>query len=324
MVKTERRKTPLIAKHLKRLFFATGIAIEFLLGPALNKRALKANRVLIFPQSGMGDQILTASAYFQIASMVELHLILPSSVAAKTSLLLNHPNITIHKRSNPKAMYLYSEFLQYLAFAIRLNARFISLSDLQLRFIKYGSPHKHPNEICYEILGLNPNSYNCPRTVQHLFPPTNQISNLKQRPYAVVDHFVGTIREIPSSVLLDIENRGLEIVHPSKSAEFKQLQELVMGASELHLVNSSFLCFALMLNPNIESKNVYIIQKGFVDGHQFYDQTWRELWMRNSQGIVEIIPLDRTEEYETALKLSKRIPRRVTTWYFKLFYKGLS
>jgi hypothetical protein len=324
MVNTKRSLSLLIAKHLKRLIIRAGLTIEFLLGPALNKRAFSAERVLIYPQSGIGDQILSASAYFQIASKVNLHLILPSSIATTTSQLLNHPRITIHKRSNPKLRYLYSEFLQYLALAIRLKARFVSLSDLQLRFIKYGSPHKHPNEICYEILGLDFNSYNCPKTVQRLFPATDQTTNSKYKPYAIVDHFVGTFREIPSSVLLDIQNRGLEIIHPSKSVEFKDLRDLLLGASELHVVNSSFLCFALMLNPNIESKNVYIIQKGFIDGHQFYDQTWKEFWMRHRNGIVEIIPLNRREEYAKALKLSTKIPRRVVTWYFKLFYKNLT
>lgn len=311
-------------KILKFLIVRLGIALEFLVGPVINKISLNSRQILIYPQSGIGDQILTASAYLQLSSRVKLHLILPAGIAAGTSRMLNHFPITIHERSEPKLRHLYSEYFQCLAFSVSLRSGFISLSDLQLRYIKYGLPYKHPNEICYEILGLDFNSYNCPNLVQQLFPNLGGITNSVNKPYAIIDHFPGTSREIPSSVFEDLEGRGLEIVSPSKTAEFKDLRGLLEGASELHLVNSSFLCLALMINPDVKSKNIYMTQNGFVNGHRFYDQNWNELWMRHKGDSLELFPLDRRGDYEAAIALSRRLPRRMTTRYFKLFYSDLS
>jgi len=311
-------------KIVKYLVVRVGIALEFLLGPAINKKSLNARKILIYPQSGIGDQLLTASAYLQISSKVNLHLILPTGITAVTSRMLNDSHITIHERSEPKLRHLYSEYFQSLALAVRLRSGFISLSDLQLRYIKYGLPYKHPNEICYEILGLDFNSYNSPKIVQQLFPDLGEIVDSRNKPYAIVDHFPGTYREIPSSVFKEIEGRGLEIVSPSKTAEFKELRGFLEGASELHLVNSSFLCFALMINPDVKSKYIYMIQNGFVNGHRFYDQTWKELWMRPKGESLELILLDRPGDYVAAFELSNRFPRRMLTWYFKLFYRDLS
>jgi hypothetical protein len=102
--------------------------------------------------------------------------------------------------------------------------------------------------------------------------------------YALVDHFPGSIREIPSVVIDDIQSRGLEVVYNPREVPYLQLAELIENATELHFVNSSFFCLSLFLKPRAESKNIYLMRHGLYHGLGFYDLSWDEWVLNNHDG----------------------------------------
>ena len=68
-----------------------------------------------------------------------------------------------------------------------------------------------------------------------------------QHPYAFVDHWPGTPREIPGDVLSACSAKGLQLVHNPREQPFLELAQLMAEAEELHLVPSAPLCLAIVL-----------------------------------------------------------------------------
>ncbi len=131
-------------------------------------------------------------------------------------------------------------------------------------------------------------------------------------PYALIDHFPGTAREISESALAEIENKGVTLVNNPRNINYENLVDLIESASELHLVNSSLLCFALILNPNAKVKVVYPLNKYLYPGINFYDDTWQEKALHSEQWIRYDVPLelDRVEEYMNLVHSSRKLHLR--------------
>ena len=100
---------------------------------------------------------------------------------------------------------------------------------------------------------------------------------------------------------------------------FQELVHLLNGATELHLTNSALLCFALLLNISVKSKNIYLIHSGLYHGHCFYDQTWKE-WILAEKNRIPLetpILVDRIALYNS-MKAKAQSPVRVLA--DKLFF----
>jgi len=143
-------------------------------------------------------------------------------------------------------------------------------------------------------------------------------------PYALIDHFPGTAREIGGSVFAKIQEGGLSIVNNPRDIKYEGLVDLIENASELHLVNSSLLCFALLLNTNAKVKVVYPLNKYFYPGINFYDNTWQEKALNSEQWIRYEVPLelDRIEERKSLIKLSLKLHLRLLDFLFFRNYKS--
>ena len=190
-----------------------------------------------------------------------------------------------------------------------LGASILSFSDLQLRIARFARPDTNPIAQVYRISRLDASTFNDQlyfsnfvdlyRDKQFL-PPNSR--------YALVDHFPGTEREIPGYILDEIADRGIQVINAPKNETFASLIRLVSNASELHLVNSSMLCWCLILNPSSSLKKIYITQRNFLLGHTLYDDSWNEVALTNS-GICELI--DRSIELQTAQGKARKITRRI-------------
>ena len=147
----------------------------------------------------------------------------------------------------------------------------------------------------------------------------------QSKPYALLDHFPGTSREISPKVLGDIQERGLEIVLNPRDVAYENLVDLIENASELHLVNSSLLCFALTLKPKAKVKIVYRVSKSFYPGLYFYDDSWQEKLLHSTQGEKYELPLkiDRHSEHKSLIQLSQRLRFRVMDFLLFRNYKKL-
>lgn len=311
-------------KRISRRFkFLYRVIVDSLAGPLENRRALDSKNIVIFPQFGIGDQLFTLSAYLELAKTHILFIILDPRIEKSAQAFLRDENITLIKGNPLESRNGYSERKQYRKLAKSLGAKILSLSDLQLRLARYGRPYEHPNALIYQILGLNPKSYNSRAIRSHLELFSQGQYKVTTSPYAVVDHFPGTKREIPQVVLDEIQLRGARIEYVPKEIPFPDLIELVDNASELHLVNSSFSCLALVLNPSVALKNIYITQNGFINGRDFYDLSWGEFLLLDSNGNKTQNPtrINREFEYSRELDLARRPIRKMLNFYFSRVYR---
>jgi hypothetical protein len=135
---------------------------------------------------------------------------------------------------------------------------------------------------------------------------------IPRKPYALVDHFPGTVREIDATVFEEIQGRGLELVFNPRDIKYENLIDLIENADELHLVNSSLLCVALLLNNRASRKVVYPINKNFYPGLYFYDLSWDECAMSSEIGIRYQRPLkiDRQKEHDLLIQKSQSLHLR--------------
>jgi hypothetical protein len=145
------------------------------------------------------------------------------------------------------------------------------------------------------------------------------------KPYVLIDHFPGTVREINEKVLDDIGDSGFDIVTNPRDVKYENLVDLIENASELHLVNSSLLCFALVLEPIARVKIVYRINKDFYPGLHFYDDSWREKVLHSAQGVKYELPLeiDRDNEHKSLIRLSQKLRFKVVDFLFFRNYKNV-
>lgn len=94
--------------------------------------------------------------------------------------------------------------------------------------------------------------------------------------YALIDHHPGTWREIPSARIHEISSE-YQIVENSTDISFESLVSLMMGASELHLVQSAPLCLALTANLGEKGRRVAYIRANFAPFARDYPLSWDQI-----------------------------------------------
>ena len=174
-------------------------------------------------------------------------------------------------------------------------------------------------------LGRIPLSVQKDFTINNVLRRDNPQLFQQSKPYALVDHFPGTIREISPKVLDEIKERGFEIITNPRDVKYENLVDLIENAAELHLVNSSLLCFALTLKPKAKVKIVYRVNKFLYPGLYFYDDSWQEKVLHSAQGEKYELPLqiDRHSEHKSLTQLSRRLRFRVIDFLLFRRYKKL-
>lgn len=174
-------------------------------------------------------------------------------------------------------------------------------------------------------LGKIPLSVQKDFTINNVLSRDNPQLFQQGKPYALVDHFPGTTREISSKALEEINERGFEIITNPRDVKYENLVDLIENAAELHLVNSSLLCFALTLKPKANVKIVYRVNKSFYPGLYFYDDSWQEKLLHSAQGEKYDLPLqiDRHSEHKSLIQLSRRLRFRVIDFLLFRSYKKL-
>ena len=313
---------------LRRLFWdrmkiLLALVSDSIFGPYENRRALRSRAVLVYPQFGIGDQLLSLSAYLQLAEKQKLYILLDPRIKVSAEAFIRHRNIQLLSADPLERRFGYSERKQYRSLAKLLNAKILSLSDLQIRIARYGRPHEHPNSIVYRILQIDPKTFMSSSVKDHLRNSAQSQYQPPDQRFALVDHFPGSSREIPLEVFERISNRGLSVKFAPKDVPFPELIDFVLAAEELHLVNSSFFCFCLIVNPQINFKSVYIIQNGYINGRKFYDASWNEFLLDLDESRFDSYPkeLDRDFEYERERKLSRKLRRIIVNTYFSIIYR---
>ena len=156
-----------------------------------------------------------------------------------------------------------------------------------------------------------------------LLRATEQIPH-PNRPSVLVDHFPGTVREIHQKVFDDIESRGFLIVQNPREVKYEKMVGLIENASELHLVNSSLLCFALSLRPKADLRIVYLMTKNFYPGHYFYDHQWQEKALHSThwERYESPIGLDRNLELEDLISKAGKFRHKLADLIFFRNYPG--
>jgi len=255
-----------------------------------NRKALSVKEFIILPHMGYGDQIISLPIYKCLADsgkkftviVQESHMrflsqalsseninFVPIEIAFKETLTLDMPiseQALIFSRTQRKPLLV----LGYELLDVRSHLR----------------PEVDFNTLFYEFARV-------PLASRDNLQMSLRLSQLDSKhpipsvPYALVDHFPGTIREIPSSILLDIEKRGLKIVLNPREVPYEELSELIECATELHYVNSSLFCLSMFLELKANSKNIYLMREGLYHGLGFYDESWQE-WILNDHDLLPI------------------------------------
>jgi hypothetical protein len=240
------------------------------------------------PHIGYGDAIVCLPIFKSYAEKgIKTTVILPGHTLSLLTALYKNPNLNFiplelafketiaEGRSLPTQARIYGKKLGipvlYLGYEL-LTVHSIVRPDLDFNSVFYKIarvPLRLKNEVTYSnILRADPSQYPVP-----------------QKPYALVDHFPGSIREIPAAVLEDIRSRGLELINNPRDVPYLKLSALIENARELHFVNSSLFCLTLFLNPRAQSKNIYLMRHGVYHGLGFYDLTWNEWVLNNDEGV---------------------------------------
>ena len=301
-------------KAVSKILTSYFVCHDAIFGSIENYLALSTKHILIIPQAGIGDQILSISAYKQLSENHVVHLMVKEKHFDIVKALLADSPVILHSwtEGDNDISSCFSDRFKFRSIADRYQARIISLSDLHLRISRFGRPDINPIGHVYRILRLNVSSYNQKSYFRGFIGDHYSDSQLQipLQNFALLDHFPGTPREIPIPTLNEIEGRGLKLEFVPKDVPFWELNEMILRASEIHVVNSSFLCWCLIINPACHSKNIYISQPGFLNGHNFYDNSWVEWDISESQGYSPPKIIDRGKELASARNKSNFFFRR--------------
>lgn len=269
---------------------------------------------------GLGDQILSLPLYLELAkSNSPLHLVTSEAAKKFFEKLASDLPFFYHVIARPT-----SEFSKPFYFSLRKFAK-VNNFNLQymgwekLRILKFLYPYKSEVEIIYLMAGVDIkilNEFDIHKLNQSI--ENFQVETPRQ-PYALVDSYPGTLREIPESVFQGIQNRNLLIVNNPRDIPFDSLLDLVKEASELHLTNSSLLCFSLLVKSNASSKNIYLMREGLYHGFNLYDSSWVEWALNDDKKPFFNGPnkINRKAIYDEQFKKSTKIGRRIVRSLFR-------
>jgi hypothetical protein len=139
-----------------------------------------------------------------------------------------------------------NESFEIFKIAAKRRAKIVSLGHRRLSLMRSLFPEYALNSLFNLFIGFHPlalistNLRASLMKIPQFSPPS--------LPYAFIDHHPGSIREIPSTVLDSIRNRGLQIVENPREVPIHATLDLMDGAQELHMVNSAPLCLSLTVD----------------------------------------------------------------------------
>lgn len=286
--------------YLRRIALSVG-------GSLRNRWTSRSSAFVVASHVGLGDQILLAGLikhYLGLGKSITWF-VRESNVETVRSLTNHHENLQIipipSSSSADEALRKAKEF----GTAQDLPILLIGFEILWLAEKLF--PARGLDEVFYIIGGVDfsKSVFECSRVPPQINPPST--------PYALVDHFPGTNREIPHSVFESLEQRGLRIILNPREEPILTMLDLVKMASEIHVVNSALLCLVISLRREINCANVYLMGPNTLIGKSEYPLKWRELSLTTSNGDRVSIPLerDRVTELGILLKKEREFKRRL-------------
>ena len=263
-----------------------------------NRWSSKSKSLVVVSHVGLGDQIL-------LAGLIKHHLSLgksinwfvrESNVDTIRHLTNYHPKLQIQSIPDSSSASDARQLAQTFSAVQKLPLLVIGFEILWLAEKLF--PARGLDEIFYIIGGVS-----FPKSI---FESSRELTQSEQptKPYALVDHFPGTKREIPATVFETITRRGFEIKFNPRDKSILSLIDLIKGASEIHVVNSALLCLIISLRNEITSANVYLMGPNVLTGKSEYPLEWREFSLTAANGEPLSIPDERDRATELALLLS--------------------
>lgn len=273
---------------LRFLFFV----VTFMRILRSNRLAHRSEKLIVAGHMGFGDQIICLPIYRHlVVSGKRIEVIVPRKALDFLCASFAHPNLTytIFEDISPIGQQLPMPVsTRILRYAKKQRKPVLVIGHELLRIQRIFRPDLDFNAMFYKFARVPLTS----RTDLLLSERLRDIRNgtpLPDKHYALVDHFPGTIREIPESILNDIEARGLEVVLNPREVPYLKLIPLIENATELHFVNSSLFCLSLLLDLKAKSKNIYLMQRGLYHGLGFYNSEWQE-WILNDSDRMNSTP----------------------------------
>ncbi len=306
--------------------------LRFLRGLALLPRELKSNRenlgkpsALYATHLGLGDQILCIPLFLELAKRYgQIDVVISKEALPLIRQFTGELSIVFHIIDRPDSVFDKSFVLEVQDYARKHNLRPVYLGWDLLRIFKFLQPHLNEVEVFYALAGVDIDVFHS-FALEDVF----QIDLEKQfKPeesvYALVNSFPGTLREIPDSVIKEIKLGGLSVLENPVDVPYDSLIHLIRDATELHLVNSSLLCFALLIKSNAQIKNIYLIREDLYPGLGFYDTSWKELALQNRFNKRNTVPkrVERVLLYSKLLVRSNSFFRRSCYTYLTRYLFG--
>lgn len=304
----------------KRLSFLTlFVKLKF-----SNRKALAAADFFILPHMGYGDQIICLPIYKFLADNGKRFSVIAQGGHIRflsQVLSSEHVNFVPIESAFAETLPLNIPVSEQALIFSRTQKRPLLVLGYELLDVRsFLRPEVDFNTLFYEFARV---PIEC-RGNLHLSLRLAQLGSkhpIPDVPYALVDHFPGTIREIPSSVLLEIENRGLKIVLNPREIPYEELSDLIENAAELHYVNSSLFCLSMFLELKAISKNVYLMREGLYHGLGFYDESWQE-WILNDRDLHPFLVPYKFDSNEHAILMRKKASQFWRMTFDRLLFGG--
>jgi hypothetical protein len=282
-------------------------------------RIKKNSRILLISSAGLGDHLLLADLYIEISKQFQLVILVEKRHLDLVKVLVGDSDIVLISTPLHIAKGNYFEkrtWEKQAAKELKLSRVYFSTDfSTLLNFLR---PDYPPIAHCFRLFGVDLKVYlNGVARENFRNAAAGKIAIPKTR-FAVTDSFVGTDREIPESVLLEIRSRGLEVINNPQDFTYLEMMDFLESASELHLTNSSLFCLALLLNLSPPSKNLYLKREGVLHSHEFAPLSWNEIALRDTLGNAYSPPKKIDREMVLSKIRAKRINRVKKMFYEKL------
>jgi hypothetical protein len=282
-------------------------------------RLKKNSRILLISSAGLGDHLLLADLYIEISTRYELVLLVEEKHLDLVKALVGDSKINLI--SVPRQISNQNYFEKRRGekqIAKELNSRRLYFSTDFFSFLNFLRPDYPPIAHCFRLFGVNSEIYLSGKARQNFRMASTGKILIPQSKFVITDNFLGTDREIPESVLVDIRNRGFEVINNPQDFTYLELVDFLESASELHLTNSSLFCLALLLNLSSPSKNLYLKREGVLHSHEFAPFDWNELALRDPYGNTYLPPKRINRELVLKEIRAKRINRVKKKLYEKI------
>jgi hypothetical protein len=284
------------------------------------------SRVLLISSNGLGDYLLLADLYIEISKKIQLVLLIDEKHLDVVKVLVDGSSIVLITTPLHVAKGNYFEKRKWekqMAGELKLSRVCFSTDFFAL--LNFLRPDYPPIAHCFRLFGVDFKIYLSGTARDNFRRACAGRIAIPKSNFAVTDNFVGTDREIPESVILEIESRGLEVVNNPQEFTYFELVDFLESASELHLTNSSLFCLALLLDLNPPRKNLYLKREGILHSHEFAPISWNEIALRDKSGN-EYSPLKKIDReallHRIRARSINRIKRKVYEMLLSLIVKN--